>query len=200
MRNYNFLDLAKNYYIYVIILSTCMISCAFIPQMVDIDSIESRIAYPRDSFKTTKFIQYEKFVDLRPAKDHLGSKRNLMMMKTASVSLKGDILNLTEAIIKKTFASRGIGEGISSYSIRGRIIEATSDNSGPVTVFVQVSLSLSVIDNKINKIIYQKTLKGYSETKRTMISSSSWEDAFVGTMNQIADQTDQIALEVFNVI
>ncbi|MCX5846782.1 MAG: hypothetical protein NTW12_10590 [Deltaproteobacteria bacterium] len=189
-----------NHIYLMIILTFALTNCVFIPQQVDIDSIESRIVYPRDSFKAKKMVQYEKFVDLRPAKDHLGSRRNLMMMKTANVSLKGDMSNLTEAIIKNTFASRGIREGTSPYAVRVRIVEVTANYSGPGTIFIQVSLTLSVIDNNINKIIYQKNLKGYSEDKPTAISSSSLENAFVGAMNQIADQTDQIALELLNII
>jgi len=189
-----------NHAYFVIILTFALTGCVFIPQQVDIDSIESRIVYPRDSFTAKKFVQYEKFVDLRPAKDHLGNRRNLMMMKTGRVSLEGDMLKLTEAIIKNTFASRGIREGTSPYSVRVRIMEVTADYSSPMTVFVEVSLSLSVINNSTNKIVYQKNLKGYSDTKPTHISSSSWENAFVGAMNQIADQSDQIAIELLNII
>jgi hypothetical protein len=184
----------------MIILAFVLSSCIFIPQQVDIDSIQSKIVYPRDSFTSKKFIQYEKFIDLRSDKNHLGSRRNLMMMRTVSVSLEGDMSKLTEDVVKNTFAFRGITEGTSPYSVKVRIMEVIADHLSPATIFVDISLALSIINNSTNKIVYQKNLKGHSETKSTHISSSSWETAFVGAMNKIADQTDQIALELLSII
>ncbi len=171
--------------------------CAFVPREVDVSRIESRIIYPRQSFGAKEAIEFGDFVDKRLNKDKLGVGRNKLMMATTSISLKGDFQSVVERMVKQNFAAHGIGEATSPYMLSGSIVEAQSDAWGPDHIFVQIQVSLTMIDTRDNSPIFHKVLKGYKITPVTQLSNSAWEDAFIGAINQISEQVQSIASETF---
>lgn len=179
----------------LILLLGIISGCAFIPRQVDIDHIEDRLIYPRESFGSKETIEFDDFIDKRANKEKLGVGRNKLMMVTTSISFKGNLQDVIERIVKQNFAAQGIGQGISRYKLKGSIADAQTDAWGPDHIYVQVQVSLTMIDNQDNTPIFHKVLKGYHITPVTQVSNSAWEDAFIGALNQISDEVQIIAIE-----
>lgn len=173
-------------------------SCAFVPRTVDLTKIETRMAIPPDNFSNLYHVRFGIFEDKRQNKDRLGFARNKLMMITTTVSLQGNLSNLYEQIVKKNFASVGIGEGDSELLVKGSMLEAKTDALGPDNIYVQIKTSLTIINAANNIPIFNKVLKGYQVVPVTQISNFAWEEAFVGAMNQINDQIQLIAVETIN--
>ena len=169
--------------------------CAFVPREVDISRIEPRIIYPRESFGAKETIEFVTFIDKRPNKEKLGVARNKLMMVTTSIFFKGNLQAAVEKIVKQNFAAHGIGDGTSPYTLKGSIVEAHTDAWGPDHIFVQIQISLTMIDTRDNTPVFHKVLKGHEITPVTQLSNLAWEDAFIGAINQVSDQVQLIASE-----
>ena len=168
-------------------------ACAFVPRNVNISAIEGRVVYPREAFTAVHHVAFGPFEDRRPSQTRLGVGRNKLMMVTTSVGIEGDLRALLERVVRQNFAASGIGEGRSPITVKGAVLEATTDAVGPDHVYVQVTASLTILDSTSNVPILHRTLTGRTVTPVTQISNMAWEDAFVGALNQISGEVQQIA-------
>lgn len=168
-------------------------ACAFIPRSVDISAVEGRIVYSREAFAAVHHVAFGPFEDRRPSRTRLGVGRNKMMMVTTSVGIEGDLPALFEKIVRQNLATNGIGEGRSPITVKGAVLEATTDAVGPDHVYVQVTASLTILNSTTNVPILHRVLTGRAVTPVTQISNSAWEDAFVGALNQVSGEVQQIA-------
>ncbi len=172
-----------------------LVACAFMPRHVDLNAIEKRVVYPRESYSSRHQIAFGPFVDRRANTGKLGVARNKLMMVTTWVSMSGDLGRLLEQMVKQNFAAQGIGEGTSPLRLKGALLEARTDAMGPDHIFVQVTASLTLVNTSENTPVFHRTLKGYEVTPVTQVSNSAWEDALIGALNQISEQIDVAALE-----
>lgn len=168
-------------------------ACAFVPRNVEISAVEGRIVYPRETFSAVHHVAFGPFEDRRPSQTRLGVGRNKFMMVTTSIGIEGDLRALLQRVVRQNFAASGIGEGRSPITVKGTVFEATTDAVGPDHVYVQVTVSLTILDSTSNVPILHRILAGRTVTPVTQISNMAWEDAFVGALNQISGEVQQIA-------
>lgn len=168
-------------------------ACAFVPRQVDIAKIESRIHVPQASFAAVHQVAFGAFDDRRPNRERLGVARNKLMMVTTTVGMSGDLAAVFERVVRRNLAAQGIGEGPSPIVVSGAVLDATTDATGPDHVFVEVVVSVSVVDSTKNTPVLHQTLRGRHVSGVTQVTSEAWEDAFVGAMNQINRQVEALA-------
>ncbi|SVC67814.1 uncharacterized protein METZ01_LOCUS320668, partial [marine metagenome] len=170
--------------------------CAFIPRDVNIDIVESSIAYPRESLSSQYYINFEPLKDLRPDKKKLGVGRNKLMMVTTFVTVTGNVKSLFEKIVKQNFAAAGLGPGPSPFTVKTELIQAYTDLPGPNDVYVQIKLSLTIVNSETNIPLFHKILKGYEAVPVAQLSNISHEQAFIGASNQISEQVFDVASRI----
>ena len=180
-----------------VLLCLVVAGCAFIPRQVDVSSLDGRIHYPRDSFGQTAIrVTFGPFEDRRPSRERLGVGRNKLMMVTTTVGMSGDLAAAFGRMARQNFAAQGISEGPSPISVRGAILEATTDAEGPDHVYVQLTASLMIIDTRSNRPLFHETLRARKVTGVTQVTNEAWEDAFVGAANSLNHQIQVIAAAV----
>ena len=168
--------------------------CAFAPREVVVEKVESSISYPRVDFRGRHKISFGPVVDSRSSEVDFGIMRNKLMMKTGTASLSGKVTPLLKRMIKGNFLVSGIEEGDSDYTVSANLIETHTDLPGPDHVYVRVRVALSIVKSETNTVIYYEQLEGYSVEGVIQIGNEAHERGFIGAMNQISDQVQNIAV------